>query len=48
MGAIETQQRHFDNNIMYVTGPFTGASLDGETVVLTGSATVTGVESGNQ
>jgi hypothetical protein len=36
----------FDNNIMYVTGPITGASLQGESVVLTGSATVTGVGAG--
>jgi hypothetical protein len=36
----------FDKNIMYVTGPITAASLDGETVVLTGSATVTGVGAG--
>ena len=36
----------FDNNIMYVTGPITGASLEGETVVLTGTATVTGVGAG--
>ena len=38
----------FDNNIniMYVTGPITAVSLDGETVVLIGSATVTGVGAG--
>jgi hypothetical protein len=36
----------FDNNIMYVTGPITGASLQGGSVVLTGSATVTGVGAG--
>ena len=34
---------NFDNNIMYVTGPITSASLQGGAVVLTGTATVTGV-----
>jgi hypothetical protein len=33
----------FDNNIMYVTGPITAASLQGGTAVLTGTATVTGL-----
>jgi len=33
----------FDNDIMYVTGPISAASLQGESVVLTGTATVTGV-----
>jgi hypothetical protein len=36
----------FDNNIMYVTGPITAASLEGGAVVLTGTATVTGVGAG--
>src|SRR6516225_4249676 len=36
----------FDNNIMYVTGPITAASVQGESVVLTGTATVTGVGAG--
>jgi hypothetical protein len=36
----------FDNNIMYVTGPITRASLEGESVVLTGTATVTGLGAG--
>jgi len=36
----------FDNNIMYVTGPVTAASLEGGAVVLTGTATVTGVGAG--
>lgn len=36
----------FDNNIMYVTGPITAASIEGTTVVLTGTATVTGVGAG--
>jgi hypothetical protein len=36
----------FDNNIMYVTGPITAVSLDGEKAVLIGSATVTGVGAG--
>jgi hypothetical protein len=31
---------------MYVTGPITAVSLDGEKVVLIGSATVTGVGAG--
>lgn len=34
---------NFDNNIMYVTGPISAASLQGDSVVLTGTATVTGV-----
>jgi len=36
----------FDNNVMYVTGPITAARRQGETVVLTGTATVTGVGAG--
>ncbi len=36
----------FDNNIMYVTGPITGATIEGNTAVLTGTATVTGVGAG--
>ncbi|MBV8137444.1 MAG: hypothetical protein JO121_17705 [Deltaproteobacteria bacterium] len=36
----------FDNNIMYVTGPISAASLQGDSVVLTGTATVTGVGAG--
>jgi hypothetical protein len=36
----------FDKNIMYVTGPITGTSVQGQTVVLTGTATVTGVGAG--
>lgn len=36
----------FDNNIMYVTGPITAASLQGGMAVLTGTATVTGVGAG--
>ena len=36
----------FDNNIMYVTGPITAASVQGESVVLTRTATVTGVGAG--
>jgi hypothetical protein len=36
----------FDNNIMYVTGPITGASIQGNTATLTGTATVTGVGAG--
>ena len=34
---------NFDNNIMYVTGPISAATLQGDSVVLTGTATVTGV-----
>jgi len=37
---------NFDNNIMYVTGPITSASVQGRTAVLTGTATVTGVGAG--
>jgi hypothetical protein len=37
---------NFDNNIMYVTGPITAASLEGGAVVLTGTATVTGLGAG--
>lgn len=37
---------NFDNNIMYVTGPIMGASVQGQSVVLTGTATVTGVGAG--
>src|SRR5215471_13471159 len=37
---------NFDNNIMYVTGPITAASVEGATVVLTGTATVTGLGAG--
>jgi hypothetical protein len=36
----------FDNNIMYVTGPITAASIQGQTAVLSGTATVTGVGAG--
>jgi hypothetical protein len=36
----------FDKNIMYVTGPITGANVQGQTVVLTGTATVAGVGAG--
>src|SRR5215469_4577805 len=37
---------NFDYNIMYVTGPITAASVEGATVVLTGTATVTGLGAG--
>ncbi len=36
----------FDKNIMYVTGPITAASIQGQTATLTGTATVTGVGAG--
>jgi hypothetical protein len=36
----------FDKNIMYVTGPITEAAIEGNTAVLTGTATVTGVGAG--
>jgi hypothetical protein len=36
----------FDKNIMYVTGPITGATIEGNTAVLTGTATVTGLGAG--
>src|SRR5262249_62041317 len=37
---------NFDNNIMYVTGPITADSVEGPTVVLTATATVTGLGAG--
>ena len=36
----------FDKNIMYVTGAITDATIQGNTAVLTGTATVTGVGAG--
>jgi hypothetical protein len=33
----------FDSNIMYVTGPITSATIQGNTATLIGTATVTGV-----
>ena len=36
----------FDNNIMYVTGPITSATIQGNTATLIGTATVTGVGAG--
>jgi hypothetical protein len=36
----------FDTNIMYVTGPVTSARVTGDTAVLEGTATVTGVGAG--
>ena len=36
----------FDSNIMYVTGPITSATIQGNTATLTGTATVTGVGTG--
>jgi hypothetical protein len=36
----------FDNNIMYVTGTITSATIQGNTATLIGTATVTGVGAG--
>jgi hypothetical protein len=36
----------FDNNIMYVTGPITDGTIQGNTATLIGTATVTGVGAG--
>ncbi len=36
----------FNKNIMYTTGPIVGATIEGDTAVLTGTATVTGVGAG--
>jgi hypothetical protein len=36
----------FDTNVMYVTGPVTSARVRGETAVLSGTATVTGIGEG--
>jgi hypothetical protein len=38
---------NFDTNVMYVTGPITAAQTRGNTAVLEGSATVTGVGAGS-
>jgi hypothetical protein len=37
----------FDTNVMYVTGPITSAQVNGDTAVLTGSSTVTGLGAGS-
>jgi hypothetical protein len=37
---------NFDTNVMYVTGTITSAEVSGQTAVLKGSATVTGVGAG--
>jgi hypothetical protein len=37
----------FDTNVMYVTGPITSAQIDGDTAVLKGSSTVTGLGAGS-
>ena len=38
---------NFDTNVMYVTGPITAAELNGDTAVLKGSSTVTGLGAGS-
>jgi hypothetical protein len=45
--AGESGSGDFDTNIMYVTGPITSAELKAHTVVLKGTATVTGVGAGS-
>jgi hypothetical protein len=37
---------NFDTNVMYVTGSITSARIDGQTAVLEGTATVTGLGAG--
>jgi hypothetical protein len=37
----------FDTNVMYVTGPITSAHINGDTAVLKGSSTVTGLGAGS-
>lgn len=44
--AGEPGSGEFDTNIMYVTGPVTSARVIGNTAVLEGTATVTGVGAG--
>jgi hypothetical protein len=44
--AGEPGSGDFDTNVMYVTGDITSARVQGQTAVLTGSATVTGVGAG--
>lgn len=44
--AGEPGSGEFDTNIMYVTGPVTSARVIGNTAVLKGTATVTGVGAG--
>jgi hypothetical protein len=38
---------NFDTNVMYVTGPITAAQINGDTSVLKGSSTVTGLGAGS-
>jgi hypothetical protein len=38
---------NFDTNVMYVTGPITVAELNGDSAVLKGSSTVTGLGAGS-
>jgi hypothetical protein len=38
---------NFDTNVMYVTGPITAAEISGDTAVLKGSSTVTGLGAGS-
>jgi hypothetical protein len=38
---------NFDTNVMYVTGPITAAEINGDTAVLKGSSTVTGLGAGS-
>lgn len=44
--AGELGSGNFNTNIMYVTGPVTSAEVSGNTAVLEGTATVTGVGAG--
>jgi len=44
--AGEPGSGDFDTNVMYVTGPVTSARVRGETAVLRGTATVTGIGAG--
>jgi hypothetical protein len=38
---------NFDTNVMYVTGPITASEINGDTAVLKGSSTVTGLGAGS-
>lgn len=45
-GVFNSQSAQFTVNVMYVTGPVTGAVVSGNTATLTGTANVTGLGAG--
>ena len=45
--AGSPESGNFDTNVMYVTGPITAAQINGDTAVLKGSSTVTGLGAGS-